>query len=118
MFVADDLLTCSPVRSATEVETNIVSVERVQEYMDLKPEAPLYIPATEPAADWPQEGSLTYSHISARYRKDLDLVLRDVSFDLKGGQSIGVCGRTGAGKSSLTMVCCVSSLDGRVGGRD
>ena len=93
-----------PVRSATEVETNIVSVERVQEYIELKPEAPLSIPETQPGADWPTEGSLTYSHVSARYRENLDLVLRDVSFHLKGGEKVGVCGRTGAGKSSLTMV--------------
>ncbi|KAI5478725.1 putative ABC metal ion transporter [Pseudohyphozyma bogoriensis] len=92
------------VRSATEVETNIVSVERVQEYIDLEPEAPTEIPETEPAASWPETGDLTYKHVAARYREDLDLVLRDVNFNLKGGEKVGVCGRTGAGKSSLTMV--------------
>lgn len=92
------------MRSATEVETNIVSVERVSEYIELKPEAPSEIKATQPAADWPQEGALSYRGISARYRENLDLVLKDVSFELKGGEKVGVCGRTGAGKSSLTMV--------------
>lgn len=92
------------VRSATEVETNIVSVERIQEYIELKPEAATEIKATEPAASWPAEGSLSYQGVSARYRANLDLVLRDVSFELKGGEKVGVCGRTGAGKSSLTMV--------------
>lgn len=81
-----------------------VSVERVQEYIELEPEAPLDIPATQPGADWPQSGSLTFKNVSARYRSDLDLVLRDVSFEIKGGEKVGVCGRTGAGKSSLTMV--------------
>lgn len=74
------------VRSATEVETNIVSVERVQEYIELKPEAPLSIPETQPGADWPQSGSLNFKHVSARYRADLDLVVKDVSFDIKGGE--------------------------------
>ncbi|ORY80748.1 P-loop containing nucleoside triphosphate hydrolase protein, partial [Leucosporidium creatinivorum] len=92
------------VRSATEVETNIVSVERVQEYIDLKPEAPLEIEATQPSDDWPQSGSLKFEGISARYRENLDLVLRGIDFEVKGGQKVGVCGRTGAGKSSLTMV--------------
>ncbi|KDE07748.1 hypothetical protein MVLG_02020 [Microbotryum lychnidis-dioicae p1A1 Lamole] len=92
------------VRSATEVETNIVSVERVQEYIELKPEAPLYIQNTEPDASWPQSGSLKYDHVAARYRENLDLVLRDVSFEIKGGEKVGVCGRTGSGKSTLTMV--------------
>ncbi|KAM0749801.1 hypothetical protein T439DRAFT_39861 [Meredithblackwellia eburnea MCA 4105] len=92
------------VRSATEVETNIVSVERVQEYIDLEPEAADFIPETQPEKSWPQSGALSFKNVAARYRANLDLVLRDVSFELKGGEKVGVCGRTGAGKSSLTMV--------------
>ncbi|KAK4056218.1 hypothetical protein OIO90_002659 [Microbotryomycetes sp. JL221] len=92
------------VRSATEVETNIVSVERVQEYIDLKPEAPLEKPDSEPDDSWPQEGSIEFQNVSARYRDNLDLVLKGVDFKIKGGEKVGVCGRTGAGKSSLTMV--------------
>ncbi|KWU42263.1 P-loop containing nucleoside triphosphate hydrolase protein [Rhodotorula sp. JG-1b] len=92
------------VRSATEVETNIVSVERVQEYIDLPSEAPLEVPDEKPSEDWPQHGSIRFDHVNARYRKDLDLVLRDVNFEIKAGEKVGVCGRTGAGKSSLTMV--------------
>ncbi|GAA5854514.1 hypothetical protein JCM9279_000825 [Rhodotorula babjevae] len=92
------------VRSATEVETNIVSVERVQEYTQLEPEAPLEVPANKPSPDWPQQGVIRFEHVKARYREDLDLVLRDVNFEIKAGEKVGVCGRTGAGKSSLTMV--------------
>ncbi|KAK4053428.1 hypothetical protein OIV83_001593 [Microbotryomycetes sp. JL201] len=92
------------VRSATEVETNIVSVERVQEYIDLKPEAPLEKPDSEPDDSWPQQGSIEFQDVSARYRENLDLVLKGVDFKIKGGEKVGVCGRTGAGKSSLTMV--------------
>ncbi|GAA5971441.1 hypothetical protein JCM11641_008352 [Rhodosporidiobolus odoratus] len=92
------------VRSATEVETNIVSVERMQEYIQLTPEAPLEIADQKPVEGWPQSGSIKFEHIQARYRPELDLVLKDVDFEIKGGESVGVCGRTGAGKSSLTMV--------------
>ena len=38
-----------------------------------------------------------------RYRPELDLCLREVSFKINGGDRVGVCGRTGAGKSSLTL---------------
>lgn len=38
-----------------------------------------------------------------RYRSDLELVLKDVCLKIDGGQRVGVCGRTGAGKSSLTL---------------
>lgn len=92
------------VRSATEVETNIVSVERVQEYIDLPSEAALEKPDKKPSDEWPQHGSIRFDRVDARYRKDLDLVLRDVNFEIKAGEKVGVCGRTGAGKSSLTMV--------------
>jgi ATP-binding cassette subfamily C (CFTR/MRP) protein 1 len=38
-----------------------------------------------------------------RYRPELELCLKDVSFKINGGERVGVCGRTGAGKSSLTL---------------
>lgn len=44
------------VRSASEVEQNIVSVERVLHYVDLEPEAPDYIEENRPAGQWPSEG--------------------------------------------------------------
>jgi hypothetical protein len=38
-----------------------------------------------------------------RYRPELDLVLKDVCVKIEGGERVGICGRTGAGKSSLTL---------------
>ena len=38
-----------------------------------------------------------------RYRPELDPALKDVTFSVKGGERVGVVGRTGAGKSSLTL---------------
>ena len=43
------------------------------------------------------------SHYSLRYRPELEPALRDVSFKINGGERVGVVGRTGAGKSSLTL---------------
>jgi ABC-type multidrug transport system fused ATPase/permease subunit len=104
------------VRSATEVETNVVSVERVQEYTELKPEAPLEIADAAPSDSWPETGALEFKHVSARYRENLDLVLKDVSFKVNGGEKVGVCGRTGAGKSSVTMVLyrIIEAAEGQV----
>ncbi|GAA5915191.1 hypothetical protein JCM6882_001133 [Rhodosporidiobolus microsporus] len=92
------------VRSAVEVETNIVCVERVLEYTNLATEAAYEVPERQPPEDWPQRGSIRFDGVSARYRNDLDLALRKISFEVKAGEKVGVCGRTGAGKSSLTMV--------------
>ena len=48
------------VRSASEVEQNIVSVERMLHYIELKPEAPYEIPETHPEDAWPTEGRVEF----------------------------------------------------------
>lgn len=48
------------VRMASDIETNIVSVERVKEYADLTPEAPWEIPEKKPPKQWPSNGEIQY----------------------------------------------------------
>lgn len=91
------------VRQTVEVETNIVSVERVLEYARLPSEAPEINPNKRPPAAWPASGTITFNNYSARYREGLDLVLKNIKLDIKSHEKIGVVGRTGAGKSSLTL---------------
>ncbi|KAF9171716.1 hypothetical protein BGX21_006879 [Mortierella sp. AD011] len=86
-----------------QLETTIVSVERVREYIQLTPEARDIIPDSKTDEAWPQHGQITFNQYSTRYRDGLDLVLKDVSVTIKGGERIGIVGRTGAGKSSVTM---------------
>ncbi|SCU90191.1 LADA_0F02432g1_1 [Lachancea dasiensis] len=91
------------VRMTVEVETNIVSVERIKEYASLTPEAPAVIEDSRPAEEWPTEGGIKFEGYSARYRPGLNLVLKDISLDIKPQEKVGIVGRTGAGKSSLTL---------------
>ncbi|EHA21199.1 hypothetical protein ASPNIDRAFT_213454 [Aspergillus niger ATCC 1015] len=91
------------VRQTVEVETNIVSVERVLEYASLPSEAPEVIFKHRPAIGWPAQGAVSFNNYSTRYRPGLDLVLKDINLDIKPHEKIGVVGRTGAGKSSLTL---------------
>jgi ATP-binding cassette, subfamily C (CFTR/MRP), member 1 len=91
------------VRQTVEVETNIVSVERVLEYANLPSEAPDVIFKKRPNIGWPADGQISIRDYSTRYRDDLDLVLKDINLDIKPREKIGVVGRTGAGKSSLTL---------------
>ncbi|KAK9779422.1 putative Metal resistance protein YCF1 [Seiridium cardinale] len=91
------------VRQTVEVETNIVSVERVLEYARLPSEAPEIIHRHRPPVAWPANGALQFHNYSARYRAGLDLVLKNINLDIKSHEKIGVVGRTGAGKSSLTL---------------
>lgn len=91
------------VRMTVEVETNIVSVERILEYCNLPSEAPAIIEGHRPPAHWPNEGRVEFKHYSTRYRPELDLVLNDINLAVEPRQKIGIVGRTGAGKSSLTL---------------
>lgn len=91
------------VRQYTEIESNIVSVERLQEYVELEPEAPEVIKDHRPPLEWPAEGRVDFVNYETRYRPGLDLVLRGVTCSIRAHEKIGICGRTGAGKSSLTL---------------
>ncbi|KAK3829999.1 MAG: multi drug resistance-associated protein MRP [Linnemannia gamsii] len=91
------------VRQYTEIESNIVSVERLKEYVELTPEAPETIPDHRPPHEWPAEGRVDFVNYETRYRPGLELVLRGVNCSIRSHEKIGICGRTGAGKSSLTL---------------
>ncbi|NXQ53258.1 MRP1 protein, partial [Anthoscopus minutus] len=91
------------VRMSSELETNIVAVERVKEYAEMEKEAEWSIEQTAPASSWPEEGKVEFRGYGLRYREDLDLVLKNIDVTINGGEKIGIVGRTGAGKSSLTL---------------
>ncbi|EJD51853.1 ATP-binding cassette transporter [Auricularia subglabra TFB-10046 SS5] len=83
-----------------EVEGN--SLERIQQYVVIEQE-PKPTEEGKPPAYWPASGDLRVEHLEAKYSPDGPLVLKDVNFELKSGERVGVVGRTGSGKSSLTL---------------
>ncbi|XP_023610594.1 canalicular multispecific organic anion transporter 1 [Myotis lucifugus] len=89
------------VRMTSEVETNIVAVERINEYINVENEAP-WVTEKRPPAGWPSKGEIQFNNYQVRYRPELDLVLKGITCDIRSQEKIGVVGRTGAGKSSLT----------------
>ncbi|XP_017652829.1 multidrug resistance-associated protein 1 [Nannospalax galili] len=91
------------VRMSSEMETNIVAVERLKEYSETEKEAPWQIQETTPPSNWPQTGRVEFRDYGLRYREDLDLVLKHINVTIEGGEKVGIVGRTGAGKSSLTL---------------
>ncbi|XP_071454824.1 multidrug resistance-associated protein 1 isoform X2 [Hetaerina americana] len=91
------------VRMTSDVETNIVAVERIKEYGETEKEAPWEIQSTEPPPEWPSEGKVEFRNFQVRYREGLDLVLKGINCTVNGGEKVGIVGRTGAGKSSLTL---------------
>ncbi|RVX68489.1 hypothetical protein B0A52_07913 [Exophiala mesophila] len=88
------------IRQLAEVENNMNATERIHYYgTQLEEEAPLK--AREVPESWPQSGAIVFDRVEMRYRPELPLVLRGLDFDVKGGERIGIVGRTGAGKSSI-----------------
>ncbi|KAK7918825.1 hypothetical protein WMY93_010109 [Mugilogobius chulae] len=102
------------VRMTSDLENNIVAVERVKEYSETQTEAPWEIQDKKPPPDWPLQGNVQFKDYSVRYREGLDLVLKNLTLSVKGGEKIGIVGRTGAGKSSMTL--CLFRLLEAAGG--
>ncbi|CAM4852186.1 unnamed protein product, partial [Rotaria magnacalcarata] len=74
------------VRVSSDVETNIVSVERIDEYAKLKPEASWDIQSKKPPPYWPIKGNINITNLSIRYRENLQLILKDLSIDIQSGE--------------------------------
>uniref|UniRef100_A0A8C6ZBI8 ATP binding cassette subfamily C member 2 n=1 Tax=Nothoprocta perdicaria TaxID=30464 RepID=A0A8C6ZBI8_NOTPE len=89
------------VRMSSELETNIVAVERIHEYTTVKNEAP-WVTEKRPPRGWPSKGEIQFIDYKVRYRPELELVLQGITCDIRSTEKVGVVGRTGAGKSSLT----------------
>ncbi|XP_061222664.1 multidrug resistance-associated protein 1-like isoform X5 [Neopsephotus bourkii] len=101
------------VRKACEIETNAVSIERICEYAKMDKEGP-WITSKRPPVGWPDRGIIEFVNYKAQYRKDLGLALKDVSFQTQSKEKVGIVGRTGAGKSTLTN-CLFRVLEGSEG---
>ncbi|KAM7127618.1 multidrug resistance-associated protein 1-like isoform 4-T4 [Ciconia maguari] len=101
------------VRKACEIETNAVSIERICEYAKMDKEEP-WIMSKRPPVGWPDRGIIEFVNYKAQYRRDLGLALNDVSFQTQSKEKVGIVGRTGAGKSTLTN-CLFRVLEGTEG---
>ncbi|XP_061171411.1 ATP-binding cassette sub-family C member 5-like [Saccostrea echinata] len=90
------------VRMAIDTEARFTSVERLSQYeKEAESEAPAIIKKSRPPDDWPHEGTLVFKSVKLRYRENLPLALKGVSFDVLPQEKIGIVGRSGSGKSSL-----------------
>ncbi|GAA5907850.1 hypothetical protein JCM8208_001962 [Rhodotorula glutinis] len=92
------------VRQAAEVENNMSSIERFEWYAKQLPqEAPARIAETAPPPTWPEQGAISFKDVEIRYRSELPTVVRNFSLEIRPGEKVGVVGRTGAGKSTITQ---------------
>uniref|UniRef100_A0A8C1ZUX7 ATP-binding cassette sub-family C member 5 n=1 Tax=Cyprinus carpio TaxID=7962 RepID=A0A8C1ZUX7_CYPCA len=84
------------VRLLSETEARFTSVERINHYIKVE-----ICGSSAPASSWPEEGRITFQNVEMRYRDDLPLVLKNLSFSVLPEETVGIVGRTGSGKSSL-----------------
>lgn len=73
----------------SDIEANVVSVERLKEYSEISQEAAWEIPDSEPPKDWPSMGRIEFRNLKFRYREGLDFVLNGLSFVIHSGEKIG-----------------------------
>ncbi|KAK0731311.1 P-loop containing nucleoside triphosphate hydrolase protein [Lasiosphaeris hirsuta] len=88
------------VRLYSNVELNMNAAERIIEYTELPTES---LEGKNPPAAWPTEGRIEVEDLVAGYAADLPPVLKGLTFSVNRNERVGVVGRTGAGKSSLTL---------------
>ncbi len=92
------------MRCSADVESYMTAVERMLEYSRLESEAELEsTPEQKPPEDWPRDGEITFADVSLYYDNMPKPVLKELNCYLKGGEKIGIVGRTGAGKSSIIV---------------
>ena len=87
-----------------EIETQMVSVERVLEYCELEQEPPAQVLRKfRPPSNWPSQGRITFNDVSMSHSKDphAPLALTHITLTILPHEKIGIVGRTGAGKSSF-----------------
>ncbi|KAG2523192.1 hypothetical protein JM18_005274 [Phytophthora kernoviae] len=93
----------SLVQSWSWVEIQMVSPERILEYGSIPAEGSKRPLVIEPDAVWPQSSSVQFQDVVFNYKEGGAPVLKGLSFSIQNNEKIGIVGRTGAGKSSLTM---------------
>ena len=91
------------VRQWTDLETSIGDISRLKTFSEETPCENLDNEIQTVPDNWPSRGEIQTKHFSAAYTPDGTPVLKDVNLHIAPGEKIGICGRSGSGKSSLFM---------------
>ncbi|KDP39246.1 hypothetical protein JCGZ_01003 [Jatropha curcas] len=83
------------------LENEMISVERILQYMSTPSEPPLVVDENRPDPSWPSHGEVDICNLQVRYTPHMPLVLRGLTCTFPGGKKTGIVGRTGSGKSTL-----------------
>ncbi|XP_038663730.1 ATP-binding cassette sub-family C member 8 isoform X5 [Scyliorhinus canicula] len=105
------------VRNLADMEVQLGAVQRINSLLKIETEnydgllSPSQIPP-----NWPDEGEIKIQNLSVRYDSSLKPVLKNVNAHISPGQKVGICGRTGSGKSSFSLAFfrMVDMFEGRI----
>ncbi|KAL2836011.1 P-loop containing nucleoside triphosphate hydrolase protein [Aspergillus pseudoustus] len=86
----------------TNLETHIGSIQRVKLFTETVVSEDLPTERDPVPTNWPAKGNIEFKSLFAEYRSS-EPVLSDISISIKAGEKVGICGRTGSGKTSLIM---------------
>ncbi|XP_033017990.1 ATP-binding cassette sub-family C member 9 isoform X1 [Lacerta agilis] len=105
------------VRNLADLEVQMGAVKKVNSFLNMESEN--YegtMDISQVPKDWPQEGEIKIENLCVRYENNLKPVLKHVKAYIKPGQKVGICGRTGSGKSSLSLAFfrMVDIFDGKI----
>lgn len=89
----------------TQLEVSLGAITRTREFTQTTPsqEAPREDDSPDRrSAAWPEHGAIEIRNLRAGFTDD-KMILDGMSFSIRPGEKIGICGRTGSGKSSLLL---------------
>lgn len=86
----------------TMLETHIGAVSRIRNFTSITDCEDTSRETGALPPDWPAKGAIDFNSVSAGYDSNR-AVLKEITFSIRGGEKIGICGRTGSGKSSLIL---------------
>eukprot|EP01135_Chromosphaera_perkinsii_P003203 Nk52_evm10s238 gene=Nk52_evmTU10s238 len=102
------------VETQAQLDQAMNHVERVKEFSSMETEPPAIIDHNRPPPSWPTKGKIQFENLQIAYAKDLPPVIKGISLKVGTTQKVGIVGRTGAGKSTITL-CLFRFMEPRAG---
>jgi ATP-binding cassette subfamily C (CFTR/MRP) protein 1 len=104
------------IQHYTAVETSLGAISRIQSFVHTTASENRPEECNEVPQEWPSEGNITVSNLSATYSLDLDPALHHINLSIPAGQKVGICGPSGSGKSSFvaTLLHMLEITEGSV----
>ncbi|KAL7749755.1 hypothetical protein RI367_004985 [Sorochytrium milnesiophthora] len=101
-----DFLMMMLSRGLCDFDSNFVAVERIKAYSNIPSEAAEDYIVVQPS--WPLSANITFDNYTTAYQllnddTSIQPVLRNLNLRICGCEKIGMCGRSGAGRSTITL---------------